>query len=561
MTRSARWLLNAAAVASLLVAAWAAQGATYLRDDTGTPSAQCAFIGTAGAPTLCSPTDPLPVSGGGNVTTSTTDPAGWGQQWFIGTSAATVNILQFAPVFLTDNLAYAFARKDNISDNGFDFWVSKTRGRTWTLGGTISINTGTFRAASAALRLPNGDFLVGGSTAASLTPGSTGLARWAGSGALTQIALPGLPANNSVTVTGIAQRGSTVLVSVTAAASVLYVCRSVNSGVAFTCAVGGGLLSTTASQTLATPDTNIWLLSSAPNVRRSIDDGQTWADAAGAGNAGALACLNTTTCIATRQDVVSRSTNAGATFTQAFQSPANGLFVGIANYSGGLAAVLPNSPSSTIYFTRDFGATWQPIFTLAAGQRCGLPCNVAVSGGNAIATFDDVSVTNKVLYSATLPAGGQMIVGPTGIPATVDANGRLLTNPTWTVAGPVTTVPTTPAVPRLTAQVQYTTLLNSSTTGAADTPVVVTFNAAAAVRHHVYSVAAYCSAGTASLLITDGGVTKWNPPATTVGTTLFSATWTTGLTFATNSAAVITLGTCGAGNTGTLIIQADQSPG
>lgn len=560
MNKLARWILAASLGAVLFAEAWTVDGATYPRDDSGTPAAQCAFLGTAGASTLCSATDPLPITGGGNVTTSTTDPAGWAQTWNIGTAPTTANLMQFAPVYLSANLAYAFARKDSLADNGFDFWVSKTSGRTWTLGGTVTINTGTFRAASAVLRLPNGNFLIGGSTLAGITPGNTGLGVWAGSGTFTQIALPGLPINNSVAVYGLAQQGSTVLASVSGAGSASYICRSVNSGVSFTCGAQVGTHPNTA-QPLASVAPNVWLLSNAPNVLRSTDDGQTWGNATGAGSSGAVACLDATTCLITRQALVLRSTNAGATFSTAFTSPVNGLFVGIVNYGGGLAAVLPNAAASVIYLTRDSGVSWVPIFTLAAGQRCGLPCNVAVNGGNAIATFDDVSATNKVLYSATLPAGGQLLVGPTGIPAQVDANGRLLTNPTWTVAGPVTIAATVPATPLLTTPVQSQTLQNSSTTGAADTPVVVTLAAVAAVRHHLYSVAAYCSAGTASLTITDGGVTKWNPPAAAVGTTLFSATWPVALTFATNSAAVVTLSTCGAGNTGTLIVQSDRSAG
>jgi hypothetical protein len=107
--------------------------------------------------------------------------------------------------------------------------------------------------------------------------------------------------------------------------------------------------------------------------------------------------------------------------------------------------------------------------------------------------------------------------------------------------------------------VQSGTLANSSVTGAADTAVVATVAAAAGERGHVYSVSAFCAAaGTATLTIVDGATTIYQLPAAGVGITEKRVEWPVGLTGAVNSAVVVTLTTCGAGNTGTLTVQADR---
>lgn len=100
-------------------------------------------------------------------------------------------------------------------------------------------------------------------------------------------------------------------------------------------------------------------------------------------------------------------------------------------------------------------------------------------------------------------------------------------------------------------------LFNNLTTGAANTAVTKTFTQATDVSWRLNSVAAYCSAGTAQLTVTDGGTTIWQTPAGAVTTTMTSFTWTTPLQLVA-AAPAVTLGTCGAGNTGTLILQASK---
>lgn len=106
---------------------------------------------------------------------------------------------------------------------------------------------------------------------------------------------------------------------------------------------------------------------------------------------------------------------------------------------------------------------------------------------------------------------------------------------------------------------QAKTLLNSETTGAADTAVTATLAGATGERVHLRAIDARCSAGTASVTVDDGATTIWSSAADEVGTTRFRETWPVALTGDTGNTMTVTLSTCGAGNTGTLTVQADRS--
>jgi hypothetical protein len=109
-----------------------------------------------------------------------------------------------------------------------------------------------------------------------------------------------------------------------------------------------------------------------------------------------------------------------------------------------------------------------------------------------------------------------------------------------------------------TALVGGINLQNQQVVSAANTAVSITLSAVQNVRHHVHGVEARCSAGTSGLTITDGGTTIWSTVATEVGVVNFTRQWRTALTGTTNSQVVVTLATCGVGNTGTLSINADR---
>lgn len=116
-----------------------------------------------------------------------------------------------------------------------------------------------------------------------------------------------------------------------------------------------------------------------------------------------------------------------------------------------------------------------------------------------------------------------------------------------------------PVAHTLTPSVQRGSITSTQSTAAANTPVVVGFGAANGVRGHLYSITARCSAGTASITVENPtGTTIWSTPAAAVSTTNFEKAWNPGLTSNTIATEVkITLSTCGLGNTGLLMIQAD----
>lgn len=107
---------------------------------------------------------------------------------------------------------------------------------------------------------------------------------------------------------------------------------------------------------------------------------------------------------------------------------------------------------------------------------------------------------------------------------------------------------------------QEPTTFNSLTTGAADTAVTASIAASGNQRAHAYSVTAYCSAGTAQVTVKDGvaGTVIFQTPAAAVGTSMWSFTWNTPLASSPAKGMDIVLGTCGAANTGTLIVQASR---
>jgi hypothetical protein len=120
-----------------------------------------------------------------------------------------------------------------------------------------------------------------------------------------------------------------------------------------------------------------------------------------------------------------------------------------------------------------------------------------------------------------------------------------------------------PSLPNglLSAGVQPVNTLNSETTSAANTPIALLLQAFAGIatdRVHLYSVSARCSAGTASLSVKDGATTIWSTAGTEVGATSFKYQWNPPLSSTLANSMTVTLGACGAANTGTLDVQASQ---
>jgi hypothetical protein len=104
---------------------------------------------------------------------------------------------------------------------------------------------------------------------------------------------------------------------------------------------------------------------------------------------------------------------------------------------------------------------------------------------------------------------------------------------------------------------QSTNSKNQEVTSGSAAAVSVTLTPSTQTRAKLYSVAARCSAGTAQLTVSDGGTQRWSSDTTFIGTTTKSLAWIPPLTGGVGSAVVVTLGTCGGGNTGVLDVQAD----
>lgn len=567
-----RWLTTAL----LLVLCFSgnALGGTWLQDDQGRAAPPANYIGTGGQQTQVNATDRLPVETVADTltaptgpTTSTTDPMGWGMQWFTGTYAAAAANLKIMPVALSPNLIYGFALAE--VGNTVELYISENQGRTWLRKQTLDFGV-TWTAILFAYHLAPGWWLLGGSCGLAVTPGCTGLGIFNISGTAAQVALPGLAAGLAGGMTTIHQQGTTVMGTwVRGADSTARRCRSTDSGFTWACdAALFGTLPIYSGKGMDSPAPGVWLRSITTGAERSVDDGVTFVSVL-AGVPGAtlnvIECISSTVCLYTNgQNLIYRSTNAGATWALSFTAPGGIIpfWSGFVDYTNGVVAVVPSAASMDVWLSRDSGATWSPTFRLAGdSQRCSPPCQTTAINGIGIWSAGGAVTADKVVYSPTIGFGTVQIRGMDGNPLAVDAAGQATVKQGtaatagWPVKQDGTAPPT--IAPWSVSPAQGFVLLNSGATGAANTPVVATLTGAASVRAHLYTWSAYCSAGSASVSVTDG-VTTWATPAGTVGTALYSATWPVAWTAATAATITVTLGTCGPGNTGTLQVQGDR---
>jgi hypothetical protein len=563
-------------VLALLTYPALAQGATWLRDDAGGPAPPNVYSGTGGQQTIVNPTNRLPVqtateAGGSVPTTSSTDPSGWGQKWFTSTFTGATGGFPASPLPLAETLIYGITRAEG--GNQLDIWLSTDKGATFIkkIANVAVVGIPAASGAGKVLRLTNGNTLIAMSCPGSSTPTCYGLVNWATTGAFAQIIPTGIPnglAGGGISTFG--QNGSTVLALYNNNPQG-YNCRSTDGGVTFSCAsAGSGANPFLGGDTLDSPAPSLWVRWETTGIRRSVDDGvswtQTWAHAVAGGGA-AIKCLSSTICVAVDgAATVYRSADGGVTWATAYTHTTNFVYVGLLNYGNGVVAAIGNAAVADVLLSRDYGVTWDRVFTWTGTSRCNIPCCGATVNGVGLWSNIYAVLTDKTAYSPSQGQGQMVITGPSGFPLGIDSAGRITANQgaagsAWPVSGTVTVNQGTPAAGTSAwpiAPVQGATLFNSQTTGAADTAVTVTIAAAASTRAHVYNVHGFCSAGTSTLAVTDGGTTIWGTTAGEIGTTRFEKRWEPGLTGATNSAAVITLATCGVGNTGTLHVQADR---
>lgn len=587
---------------SLLLFAWLvltpvlAAAQSWPRDVTGVPAPPCTYLSQTGALTTCSEADPLPMAPVAGL--RTTDATAWGKQWFVAADSPSTN--HDTALWEGDGTV---TRLTAGSGSAAAISRSFDQGRTYVTTGTTTTALGfplAFVKVSGVYVLSKETL---GGIANNTIVRSTNLRVWTDT--------TGLPAGTSIG-RQLAVQGTTIIAAVGGGFNGL--CRSTNLAVSFTC-VDTTLLGGVASNglNLASPAADTWLAVTVNpggprNVLRSTDDGATWAVAAtlatdAASTAGeGVTCLSGTICVVAAAGRIYRSTDAGLTWTQVNILPTtNRSLWGFVNFGQGIVQALgrPGSAAPDMDSGQrsvDFGATWAPSSILTSGASSCAVGNFegyavgAAYNGRAIAVchFNSAGIADsEVLVSPVSGAprfdsqGHQLVAQgaaaaaagawPTKLVdtggvnvASVSAAGALKTDGsaiTQPVSGTVTAnqgaaAASTTAWP--VATVQGAGLTNSQQVSAANTAVSKTITGVANQRAHLYRVDAFCSAGTSSLTITDGGTTIWSTPAGAVGTTEFTATWPVALSMTTGATGVITLGPCGAANTGTLIVQADQ---
>lgn len=522
----------------------------------------------------------------GTGTTTTT-----GQNWFLAQPPSFVpfvsgsNVSQYCS-FIDDVNVVCFQA---TGANGVQQSRSSDGGKTWALGPAInSIFGASALEGVLPLPLPQGYAMVSGQIASSpfyTTPNGLEF--------VNRAVTSGLPLASPV--------GRMVGPNVNSILSPMSgttpgLCRSTNAAVSWTCVAsiplpsgftgtspffwvgssGGGLAEDI--QWAVPVQANIWLAigqdaGNTLKIVRTTDDGVSWSqvfsdDAGGSiggtGHAG-VACFTSTTCVVARNQRIIRTTDGGLSWSVVNTVGPNGAntnWGGFAIFSTTVAAVIPHGSTATNGYSRsvDAGATWQSqASTTSCPQNNGVTrglASVSVRNGRAITTsrYSALLSGSPCLNYAPISAGTTTIASPLGIPWNITVNG----------AGPVSQdegLVDGTRTPWTMATSQRNTLFNSSTTGAANTAVVVTLAAAANTRARVYSVESFCAAaGTALLTITDGGTQIFTSTAAGIPTApaTLRREWPVGLTGSTNSAVVITAATCGVGNTTTLMVQADR---
>lgn len=506
---------------------------TWLRDDTGAVAPPVVFQGSGAAQTRTSALDPLPVTTG--ATTSTTDPFGWGRTW-VGTTTPVIS----TGFFVDDRSAVGFTGGATLT-----YLRSDNAGVTWTtLGSVAYFNTA---AVTGSLLLPNGraflttgasgGFSAGTCPTTIATGGCTGTTGSA-PGGLTTSFLPHLQAGTLIWP---------------ASGATGFICRSTDSGASASCtqpaAITGSFVT---GQQVASPAEDVWLaLDSLERVYRSTDDGVTWTfitALAGTGTTGAIACSSNNVCVAANTLAIHRSTDGGLTWTQVQTTNVN--IRGFVVFGRDIIVALKGFLTTTTSVgarSSDNGASWSQLgFPVTAGVDAS-PQGISTNGAGSA-----IYLNGNIGYSRAIGAGEAGIVGESGVRWDIDGEGAGGVYQGNSQAGGADN-------PWQVVPIQRDTLTNSQTTGAANTAVTVTIAAATDQRAHLYKVAARCSAGTSSLTVQyPSGTTRWSTEAAEVTTVNFTERWNPGLTTTANTAMVITLATCGVGNTGTLMVQADR---
>lgn len=556
--------------------------ATWPRDDGGTPAAQCAYLDSGAVSTTCGVASPMPI-----LTTvgGATSQAGYGRQWFESTAFGTQGFT--GPGLFVNDIETLSFRRDGPGTN-IVAYRSFNGGRTWT----SIISSGNPFANSPS---PAKALLISNNRVAITTAGCVNVGgpcspfgftdAWGNGYTLSLVTGLGDPANPGHLFSTLRRQGSTILStgSNNGAASI---CRSINNFVNVSCAAPLGTFAGAAGMTLESPTANTWLQVSNQTpgqIFRSTNNGTTWAsvftfaaDTTGATHRG-VECLTSTVCLATNGARIVRSIDAGATWTTVYGPNSNAGWAGFADFGSGRVQVVSNPMVATHFWpiSYDSGSTWTPgpvVGPFAGAGAAGFVLNVETRGdGRAVVwpnTTSGADADRSVIYTTLPPAGSTLLSDTEGDIAAVDANGNL--NITGTVTANLATgssiisrqgapdVATQPAVNSwhtiLNQGAGNATIFNSRAVSAANAAVTTTLTQAANVRQNIFSITAFCSAGTSRLSITDAALI-WETQAGAIGTAFTKIDFAVPFTLA-GATPNVTLDACGAANTGTLMVQA-----
>jgi hypothetical protein len=507
-----------------------------------------------------------------------------GVVWQVG-PAITAQNAYYAGVVLSDKINVLLRKSaTDVTGKTIDIFVSTDSSNTYTLT-VSSANTGLANALPTALSAiyisATAQYLVGGAAAGS---GLSPLVR-GGTFSWAFPTLSGAPAG-TMTVPSIAQQGGTILALVNGATPAI--CRSTDNASTFSCASPSGLgalaaLTTSSStgtlQGVASPRLKTWLvLDNSNQVFRSIDDGVTWTNVTRLTTnttVNALACVTSTTCLALAssnaqtQLQLFQSTDAGATWTSTFNIARGDRITNLLNLGSGTVVALGDPTVATgtpfAYRSVDFGATWTAVYSpvITAPQVGGLfvgytglyPQSTATAA-NAAAVFCTAGVSCAVQLLRDPPSAS------TNVASTVAQGAPTTQGSRWPVfLTDGTNAQGTASNPLVVANVQNGTILNQSATSGAATANVITLTGTANTRIHLYGFSASCSAGSATVAFTDGGTTVFSLPGAPVPATTSVFSYAPSVPYTstgTNQNLVITIGSCGGGNTSTLNVLADQ---
>lgn len=542
MTVVRRWMIASLALLALLaLLVGGAEAQTYRawpNDQLGRPAPPCMLVDpTTGITTPCTSTNPIPVStGAGGAITIGGANTGNGQQWWFSNYQTFLNGsggqtgASSPALFITDAQLAVFHR--NVGGgNVLNVAVSPDGGINFQDFNTGFVVGNSLTSALLVPATPNRILLANNvsqvfTSTALLSGWATGT--WGGTGTI---------AGNHAFASN--ADGSRVL-SVSNNASVTEVCISTTQGQTFgSCQ---NLAASTAPAGIAWGAGTTWLaLTNSGQVYRSTNNGTTFTLAAtvSGGTGSDIVCLSTahTTCVVSASGQISYSTDSGATWTPSANLGSLGTTTNLlCDYGSGIVADFAFPGSGSLAST--FPNAWTSI-------NSGVSWLTGKVNGT---TWNGAGTPSMIAMTCRASRGFATAVVSTNTQLAwynpVNAQANILQSGLTGIAGPVQGAPI---------------LLNSQTTGAANTAVPITLTGSVGQYVHVYGVTARCgtAADVATLTITDAGTTIWSSAANEVTTANYAVSWPTGLTFSNGGNAVITLGACTVG-TGTVIVQADR---